>query len=256
MKDYKLTIQLLPRGAWGNDFSKTLPKKEWDVLRNNCYKKANYKCEICGYETNELDAHEVWNFDIKSKTQTLVDIVALCSKCHGVKHMRNSQRQGFGENAKRHFIKVNNCSELDFASHLAYAQMEYEEMNKIYRWKINADLKKFGGENIIFKQQIFPFIITPYTSEDIEKLSKSVSFAPRILAIDIDNYEGIIRITSDRTNKIEWFSNGIVATKFNFANTFKTEISVKNLDTKLLYFKLYGKFGEMISKKFQLIEYK
>ena len=39
MKNFKLTIEMLPKGAWNNDFSKTLPKKEWDIVRNACYKK-------------------------------------------------------------------------------------------------------------------------------------------------------------------------------------------------------------------------
>lgn len=34
---YKLTIDLLPKGAWGNDLSKTLSKKDWDTLREACY---------------------------------------------------------------------------------------------------------------------------------------------------------------------------------------------------------------------------
>ena len=29
MKDLKLTIELLPKGAWGNDFSRTLSKNDW-----------------------------------------------------------------------------------------------------------------------------------------------------------------------------------------------------------------------------------
>lgn len=84
MKDLKLNIELLPKGAWGNDFSRTLAKKDWDTLRRVCYDKANHKCTICGFETDDLDAHEVWDFDIKTKTQTLKDIIAICSKCHGV----------------------------------------------------------------------------------------------------------------------------------------------------------------------------
>ena len=71
-----------------------------------------------------------------TKTQTLKDIIAICSKCHGVKHIRNSQRLGLGENAKRHFMEVNNCNELEFAKHLAKAQMDFAERNKIDRWKI------------------------------------------------------------------------------------------------------------------------
>lgn len=41
MDNFKLTIELLPKGAWNNDFSRTLPKKEWDIIRSNCYKKVS-----------------------------------------------------------------------------------------------------------------------------------------------------------------------------------------------------------------------
>lgn len=166
MKNYILTIELLPKGAWGNDLSKTLSKKDWDILRHVCYEKSNNTCAICGYSTEELDAHEVWDFDVKTKTQTLKNIVALCSKCHGVKHMRNSQRLGFGENAKRHFLKVNNCSELDFAAHYLEAESLFNEQNKIFRWTIKAELDKFGGKGIEIKQRYIPKIINPYDGID------------------------------------------------------------------------------------------
>ncbi len=67
MKNLKLTIDLLPRGAWGNDLSKTLSKKNWDILRNYCYKRFNNTCAICGAKNVELDAHEVWKFDKQAK---------------------------------------------------------------------------------------------------------------------------------------------------------------------------------------------
>ena len=151
MKNLKLKIELLPKGAWGNDFSRTLNKKDWDTLRSACYVRANHKCAICGFVTDELDAHEVWDFNIEAKTQTLVDIIALCCRCHGVKHIRNSERLGYGENAKRHFMKVNNCSQLEFVSHLTKAQIDFAEMNKVYRWKMIANLEKFGGKDIEIK---------------------------------------------------------------------------------------------------------
>ena len=185
MKDFKLTIELLPKGAWDNDLSKVLSKKDWDILRNKCYEKANHKCEICGYKTDELDAHEVWEFDIKSKTQTLKNIIALCSKCHGVKHMRNSQRLGFGENAKRHFMKVNNCSDFEFASHYAQAQMDFEERNEILRWKINADLEKFGGKGIEIKEKYIPIITAQYSLKDLKNCSIKFQKLPNIKKTDI-----------------------------------------------------------------------
>ena len=230
MKDLKLTIEMLPKGAWNNDFSKTLPKKEWDIVRNACYKRANHRCQICGFVTDDLDAHEVWKFDIKNKTQTLKDILGICSKCHGVKHIRNSQRLGYGEDAKRHFMNVNKCSELDYASHLTQAQMDFEERNKIYRWKIVADLSKFGLENGTIKEKNIPFIENPYQNIDwnflsyqkmknlfeMKRTNNSLIGVPKVNYIEVDNYQGTITISSIYTNKIVWYlDNQKIKTKYN-----------------------------------------
>ncbi len=253
MTKYKLTIELLPRGAWGNDFSRTLSKKDWDILRNKCYERANHRCQICGFETDELDAHEVWDFDSIKKTQTLIDIIGICSKCHGVKHYRNSQRLGFSENAKRHFMKVNKCSELDFAKHLASSQFEYNENNRIYRWNIIADLDRFGGKGIKIKKIYLPYILSEYSADDIIKLANCVSFNPRIINIDVDNYKGTITVYCDKTYKIIWYSDkNKILEKFNFSEMFKTEFSVKDIKYNSIYFVLYGEYGDITSKTFYL----
>jgi len=162
MSNLKLTIDLLPKGAWGNNFSKSLPKKDWDTLRQKCYQRYNYRCGICGKEDSRLDAHEVWDFDIKAKTQTLKNIIALCSACHGVKHFRNSERIGYGENAKRHFLRINKCEPLVFAKHYADAQMLFDKHNEVLRWNLIADLDKFGGNGIEIKKRYIPLIDDPY----------------------------------------------------------------------------------------------
>lgn len=245
MNDLKLTIDLLPKGAWGQDLSKTLPKKDWDILREFCYEKANNRCEICGRSDTKLNAHEVWDFDIGKKTQTLVDIVALCSACHGVKHYRNSNRIGYGENSKRHFMRVNNCNELTFAGHLMQAENDFEEKNKVLRWKMIVDLKEFGGKDIVFNQKVIPLIVNPYSDVDSFVLeyescfTSNVSFEnvtpnnnlipPKVRSIEVDNYSGTIKVVADYANRIEWFSdNEHLRTKFNLVGRFATEFTVEN----------------------------
>lgn len=172
MKNLKLTIDLLPKGAWGNNLSKILPKKDWNTLRQACYARANHCCSICGINNVELDAHEVWDFNISTKTQTLKDIIALCPACHGVKHMRNSERIGYGENSKRHFLKINNCDDITFAGHYTEAQFLFDERNKVERWKIKADLDKFGGKGIEIQERNIPKILSPYESVNWETIER------------------------------------------------------------------------------------
>lgn len=268
MKDLKLTIELLPKGAWGNDFSRTLSKKDWDILRNECYKRANHHCQICGYETDDLDAHEVWDFDIKNKTQTLKDIIGICNKCHGVKHIRNSQRLGYGENAKKHFMEVNNCNELEFASHLTKAQIDFEERNKVYRWKMVADLSQFGLKDYIIKEKYIPFIKNPYKDVDwnfiaykemkhlfeIKRVNNNLIGAPMINSVEVDNYQGIIAISSRYANRIEWFLDGVkIKTKYNVIGEFNTSLKVEDLYGKKICFILYGDNGYTTSKTFELL---
>lgn len=267
MKNFKLSIEMLPKGAWNNDFSKTLPQKEWDIIRNACYKRANHKCQICGFETDKLDAHEVWEFDIKKRTQTLKDIIAICSKCHGVKHIRNSQRLGYEEETKKHFIDVNKCSELDYATHLAQAQIGFEELNKIYRWQIVADLSKFGLANATIKERNIPFIKNPYENIDwnflsynemknlfkIKRTNDNLIGAPKVDYIEVDNYQGIITVSSLFANKILWFLDGLeIKTKYNIIGQFVTTLKVENLNGGEISFILIGDNGQTISKTFEL----
>jgi len=253
MRDFKLKIDLLPKGAWDNDLSKTLPKKDWDTIRNKCYEKANHKCQICGYETDDLDAHEVWEFDVKNKTQTLKDIIAICTRCHGVIHMRNSQRIGYGENARRHFMKTNNANELDFAAHYTEAQMIFEERNFIYHWDMIVDLEKFGGKGMEFKEIKRKKIKNPYIKHELIDLKNASDLFPRVLGIEVNNYNGSIKVQCDKTNKIEWYvDNEIVKTKYNFGRKFVDFFSIKGLNDGKVYFKLCNLNGCLNSKTFVL----
>ncbi len=259
---------MLPKGAWNNDLSKTLSKKDWDKLREFALKRAKGKCEICGYKTDDLDIHEEWHFNIKNKTQTLKQIIAICSRCHGVKHFKNSVRLGYGEEAQEHFIKTNNCSEIKFASHLNKSFLEYEERNKVYRWKIVADLEQFGGKDIAIKQNNIPLIRNPYESVNwndydfIKNNYKNIFFInnknlyylePFVFTISVDNYQGVITVVCDNVNKIEWYlDEKKIKTKYNVVGQFSTDFNVKGLVGNSLKFRLIGTGAETISKKFEI----
>ncbi len=139
-------------------------------------------------------------------------------------------------------MKVNNCSELIFSNHLTKALIDYEERNKIYRWNMVVDLKKFGFEDIEFKQKNIPFIISPYADVDFQHLrlkeienyfivesKNNFLGTPKVFSIIVDNYQGTITVRSLLVNKVEWYlDNEKIKTKYNVVGPFTTILKVEN----------------------------
>ena len=164
-------------------------------------------------------------------------------------------------------MKVNNASEMEFASHLNKSLLEYNERNSVYRWKIVADIEKIGGSGIEIKQNNIPLIKNPYENVEWDKLSfddmknlfeinrnENLIGSPKIVSIDVDNYQGAIQIKALFADRIEWYLDKIrIKTKYNTAGLFTTELKVKNLIGKYLKFKLIGIGGETISKIFEIL---
>lgn len=136
MKNLKLTIDLVPETAWGENLRKLLRASDWDILRHTAYEKTNHKCSICETPSDNLEAHEVWNYDISFKTQTLTDIIALCKSCHFVKHIRQAKRIGAEKHAQSHFLKINNCGFDTFASHFLEAEQLLKDSSKVEEWTL------------------------------------------------------------------------------------------------------------------------
>ena len=112
--------------------------------------------------------------------------------------------------------------------------------------------------NIEIKEIYIPLIKSEYKQDELNLLKNECNFTPRILDININNYQGTISVTCDKTNKIEWFDDklNLLDTKYNFGKKFYTSISVKDLRCSYLKFKLTGEYGEKVTKKFYLIECK
>ena len=104
-----LTIELVPKGQWGANLRSELPKTEWDRLRKATYKAAGYRCQICGGKGPKwpVECHERWRYDEDTKTQVLEGLIALCPKCHEVKHMGRAQAVGNAERAMSHLMEIN-----------------------------------------------------------------------------------------------------------------------------------------------------
>lgn len=120
--EIKLEIELVPASAFYSNLRSILDKSDWDILRRLVYKKANYKCEICGGIGKEhpVECHEVWNYNDRDfnielltdeeitdtiynkvvRVQKLSHCQAICPDCHQAKHIGLAQIKGNGERAK------------------------------------------------------------------------------------------------------------------------------------------------------------
>ena len=50
----KLTVELVPKTAWGGNLRQRLPKREWDRLRHLAYDQAGHRCEVCPGNSTKL----------------------------------------------------------------------------------------------------------------------------------------------------------------------------------------------------------
>jgi len=93
-KDKLIEFELIPKGAWYVNVRSRFSPEAWDKIRKWVYAQADYVCEICGGEGDKwpVECHERWEWDDERREQRLVGFMALCPKCHGVKHLGYSKR--------------------------------------------------------------------------------------------------------------------------------------------------------------------
>lgn len=105
------TLKLVPDMIPGTSFFKNLrailKPGEWDTVRRAVYAKAGHKCEVCGVDPRVLECHEAWEYDEQAGVQRLARLMALCSKCHEVKHIGLAQMRGRLLQARKHMMTVN-----------------------------------------------------------------------------------------------------------------------------------------------------
>lgn len=144
MKKLKLDFEILPTGAFYSNLRTVLSKKAWDFVRNDAYSRYARTCAICGAKPKRVEAHEVWNFDLETKTQTLKDVICVCHLCHSVIHIGRTQLVENEDVAIKHFKKVNGVDFSAYTTALKEANLKNEELNKVDCWNLNLDwLKRY-----------------------------------------------------------------------------------------------------------------
>lgn len=140
----KLNFELVPDSCWYSNLRSILSPAQWDAVRKDAYARANGKCEICGAETERLEAHERWAYDEENTVQKLETVTAICKNCHEAIHIGRTELMGRGRQAEEHYMKVNGCSYAEMRKALGEANADHRRRNRVPEWKLDLSyLKKF-----------------------------------------------------------------------------------------------------------------
>ena len=133
-----LSVELVPKTAWEINIRSEVSKSEWDRLRKYVYKKADYCCEVCGGKgaNHPVEAHEIWEYDDKKHIQTLIGLIALCTRCHRVKHIGLAQVQGKYDQARKHLALINGWT-IEEAEKYIRKQFDLWEKRSKFTWTID-----------------------------------------------------------------------------------------------------------------------
>lgn len=132
----KLTIELVPKSLWYSNLRSILSPKQWDILRQKCYRSAIHRCQICS--KYPVECHEIWEYNDEKHIQKLVGLIALCPDCHMVKHFGLAQIQGNSEKAIQHIARINGWDIDETLYYIRSAFEKYEDRNR-FEWKQDLD---------------------------------------------------------------------------------------------------------------------
>jgi hypothetical protein len=147
MKELKLTIELVPNTSWYINVRSNVPSSQWIKLRDHCFNKAGYKCEICKEtgpqqgQTHVAECHEEFTFDDDLHTQTLTRLIALCPNCHKTKHPGLAQIKGEMPIVYKQLEKINGMDYDEINKYLDACFLLWKKRSK-HKWTLNIDYIK------------------------------------------------------------------------------------------------------------------
>lgn len=134
----KLTIELVPRTCWYSNVRSNLSPETWDNLQTVTFKAAEYRCEICDKRGNNhpVECHEVWQYDDHKRIQKLDRLIALCPKCHQVKHIGFAMQTKDLKTAIAWLSHVNNISPAQALAYIKHA-FQINQIRSQFNWQLD-----------------------------------------------------------------------------------------------------------------------
>ena len=140
MSCLRLGIEPIPASSRLASLAKLLPRARWNRIRRGVYRRAGYRCRICGRQ-KRLHCHEVWQYNPQTGYQWLRGFQALCGDCHNVKHILFARDHRKQAKLLRHFATVNRLTSQQAEGYLKAAQRLQQMLNQ-REWIVN-----FGNYN-------------------------------------------------------------------------------------------------------------
>ena len=143
-----LKVELVPATSWGNNLRSgaNLSKAQWDKLRKQCYRDANYKCEVCNGKGDKwpVECHEIWHYDDVNKVQTLKGLIALCPTCHKAKHLGRTlsvESQEVQDKVLRQLMEINDLDVDELEDYIVEVFQKHAERSQ-HKWSLDLSWLK------------------------------------------------------------------------------------------------------------------
>lgn len=138
---HALAVSMIPVSNWSKNVRGVVARDIWNAMRyyfqatkerpdymralNLPYPdwRSPISCQCCGDQRDNLELHEVWDFDDTALIQRLTAFVPICDRCHNVIHFGRASQLGLADEAFEHLKTVNGLSKTQATKHIedAYA---------------------------------------------------------------------------------------------------------------------------------------
>lgn len=139
----KLGVELVPRTCWYSNVRTNVGSADWQLCKTYVRERSGDQCEICGGVGPKwpVECHEVWEYDETGTdyVQRLVDLIALCPRCHEVKHIGRAEAIGNLRRAERHLMAVNGWSN---SVTTAYLELVFDVWRRrsLHNWTLDISM--------------------------------------------------------------------------------------------------------------------
>lgn len=131
----KLMPHLIPKPLWGKSAANLLQRAAWARIRSDALEAARHACEVCSAFGGTMTWHELWDYDDKRGTATLIGLRIQCRDCDCAVHMGRARKRGFGDVALAQLVKVNGISVREAKLLYVSALDKWKQRNK-REWRI------------------------------------------------------------------------------------------------------------------------